>query len=78
MVKIEEGVDIEKVLILTVLISVTGIGSSSSYSDSSSELLSSSEELVSDDADGDATMVPSSRSCEILSPEGRDPLLVPL
>ena len=57
---------------LTSLMSITGMSSSSAYSDSSSELLSSSEELVSVGVDGDLMDVklPSSRKMFILSVNG--------
>jgi hypothetical protein len=65
---------------LTVLISSNGISPSSSYSDSSSELVSSSEELVSVGVEGDLTVakLAQSRRLLILSDTGRAPLLVPL
>jgi hypothetical protein len=63
---------------LTSLMSITGMSSSSSYSDSSSELLSSSDELVSVGVDGDLTEVKrlSSRRLFIFSFTGLTPLLI--
>ena len=59
--------------------SFTGMSSSSSYSDSSSELVSSSEELVSVGVEGDFTVPLSSlRRLASLSCTSFGPLLVPL
>jgi hypothetical protein len=66
----------EQEFMLTLLIS--SISSSSSYSDSSSELLSCSDELVSVVVDGEPGEMPSSRSLITLSDRGREPWLVPL
>jgi hypothetical protein len=65
-------------IVLTSLISITGISSSSSYSDSSSELLSSSDELVSVGVEGNLidVKVLSSRKVAILSANGLTPWLV--
>jgi hypothetical protein len=64
--------------VLTSLISITGMSSSSPYSDSSSELLSSSDELVSVVVEGDLIDVKllSSRRLFILSVNGLTPWLM--
>lgn len=65
-------------LLLTSLMSITGMSSSSPYSDSSSELLSSSDELVSVGVDGDLIDVKllSSRKVFIFSVNGLIPGLI--